>query len=234
MIRESLDAGSRHASIFLTETGNGRFESRSAANGDTASTQHSGLDTPYWLRLVRSGNSLTGSVSPDGQTWTVVSSQIVLMEADVFVGMASSSQNAALFCDAVFRNVDLDNDSDGDELQDIWELAYFDNLTTTAGGPSNQDGDVNTDLEESLLGTDPTRAVSVFRPTLSRAETGLLELSFEGVANYTYTLEVNYVPAGESWTSAGSVTPNHRSQQTLEYSGGGGPTAIFGRVVAGG
>lgn len=46
-------------------------------------------------------------------------------------------------------------DSDGDGIEDGWELEHFGNLTT-ANATSNFDGDFDTDLEEFLGGFDPT------------------------------------------------------------------------------
>jgi hypothetical protein len=52
-------------------------------------------------------------------------------------------------------------DSDGDGMDDDWEVAYFGNLARD--GTGDFDGDGATDLQEFLAGTDPTNSNSVFR-----------------------------------------------------------------------
>ena len=47
------------------------------------------------------------------------------------------------------------NDDDGDGLDDDWEVTWFGN-TSTATGDGNNDGDLLTNLQEQLLGTNPT------------------------------------------------------------------------------
>jgi len=53
--------------------------------------------------------------------------------------------------------VRLVDDSDGDGLDDGWELTYFPDLGTAAGS-GNNDADALTNLEEQSAGTDPTKA----------------------------------------------------------------------------
>ncbi|MDB4434061.1 lamin tail domain-containing protein [Akkermansiaceae bacterium] len=54
-------------------------------------------------------------------------------------------------------NIALVADSDGDGLDDAWELTYFPNLTTTSG-TDQSDGDNLNNLAEQAAGTDPTLA----------------------------------------------------------------------------
>src|SRR6185295_16015551 len=52
-------------------------------------------------------------------------------------------------------------DTDGDGLDDDWEVAYFGNLSRNGSG--DFDGDGQTDLQEFRAGTDPTNSNSIFR-----------------------------------------------------------------------
>src|SRR6185436_4953489 len=52
-------------------------------------------------------------------------------------------------------------DSDGDAMDDAWELAYFGDLSRDGLGDFDQDG--MSDRLEYLAGTDPTNLGSVFR-----------------------------------------------------------------------
>ncbi len=51
--------------------------------------------------------------------------------------------------------IELVNDSDGDGLDDTWELLYFPDLET-ASGAGNNDADALTNAQEQAAGTDPT------------------------------------------------------------------------------
>lgn len=52
-------------------------------------------------------------------------------------------------------SIEVVNDSDGDGLDDDWELTYFASLTV-ATGAGNNDGDRLTNLQEQTLGSNPT------------------------------------------------------------------------------
>jgi hypothetical protein len=49
------------------------------------------LRRPYWVRLIRTGDVLTGLISPDGSTWTEVGSSRVHLGRDVYAGLAVCS-----------------------------------------------------------------------------------------------------------------------------------------------
>ncbi len=98
MFRESLDPGSRHALMCLTIGNGAAFQRRPNTAGQSVHTQGPNVKPPYWLKLVRSGNTLTGFVSSDGINWgTAVGTDTVPMPADLFVGLAVSSHNIDQF-----------------------------------------------------------------------------------------------------------------------------------------
>ena len=47
-----------------------------------------GVAAPYWVRLVRSGNTFTAYRSANGTTWTSMGSTTVTMAANVYIGLA--------------------------------------------------------------------------------------------------------------------------------------------------
>ena len=49
------------------------------------------LRKPYWVRIVRQGKRVTGSISPDGASWTEVGSTQLDLRGDVYAGLASCS-----------------------------------------------------------------------------------------------------------------------------------------------
>ena len=230
MIRETFDAGSKHASIFLSEAGEALFEYRSSINGNTETTTQAGIQAPHWLKVERQGDTLTGFYSADAQSWTQLSSQSISMDATVFVGAAVSSQDGITFCDTIFKDLAVVVDSDYDQLLDTWELAYFGDLTTATGGTSNYDRDAYTDREEFIVGTDPTDPKSFFRPSVTRADEGYLEITFDGVSGLNYTLEVSESLSPDSWIPVDSVTLGLNGLQTLDHADPDNPSALFGRI----
>lgn len=106
MIRDSITAGSAHAMLVGT-TGNGlALQNRSIANG---LSQHQALG-PYaygvWLRLVRTGSTITAYRSENGTTWTQVGTSVSPTMADpVYVGLAVTSHNNGALSTATFDNL---------------------------------------------------------------------------------------------------------------------------------
>lgn len=94
MLRESSAAGSRHAFICRAWHGQGlSFQRRTSANGTTVATHRA--NTPWeWLRLVRSGDTVTASASFDGHSWLPIgSATYASLAATLHVGPAASSYN---------------------------------------------------------------------------------------------------------------------------------------------
>ncbi len=105
MVRETLDAGSRHAMMALTP-GNGlAFQRRTAAGGASAGTSGGSAAAPAWIRVVRQGNNLTGYASADGLAWTWVATETIPMAAATSMGLAVTSHADGTLCAARFDNV---------------------------------------------------------------------------------------------------------------------------------
>ncbi|MDB5105867.1 MAG: domain containing protein [Fibrobacteres bacterium] len=92
MIRETLAAGSKHASMFVT-SGNGlAFQRREANDGISLHVAAAGA-SPSWVKLVRAGNLFTAYGSADGVTWNLVGSATMAMGTEVLVGLAVTSHH---------------------------------------------------------------------------------------------------------------------------------------------
>lgn len=83
---------------------------------------------------------------------------------------------------------DPNSDLDGDGLPDAWELTYFTNgLDSAADG--DEDGDLSTNWEEWIGGTDPMNAASVFELSAEPATTqAYLVISWPSATNRRYSL----------------------------------------------
>ena len=91
MIRDNLNGGSAHAMMVMTGSGgNGAsFQYRAAANGVSAGTDSTSvIAPPYWVKVERVGDTLTGYVSADGKSWSIMSSTLITMETPVYIGLA--------------------------------------------------------------------------------------------------------------------------------------------------
>ena len=110
MVRENLAAGSRTVALLLnsgygTSTGTARFMSRTSTGGTAAWVDGTSQSVPLWFKLVRSGNTFTGSVSSDGQSWTTVGSKNVTMAGSVYMGLAVCSRSTSFLNTAAFDNI---------------------------------------------------------------------------------------------------------------------------------
>ncbi len=103
MIRETLTAGSRHASAFLTPGQGYAFQDRALTNGTSADTSTTGA-APGWVRIKRTGNLFTAYKSSDGRTWTVIASDSISMADAIYVGIALTSHNSAATAKATVDN----------------------------------------------------------------------------------------------------------------------------------
>ena len=107
MIRESLTAGSRHASTFATSANGIAFQRRTATGGSSSHTAGPSSATPCWVRIERSGNVVVSSASADGVTWTEIRRETISMSAAIYVGLAVTSHNNGALCTGTFTNVQV-------------------------------------------------------------------------------------------------------------------------------
>jgi glucose/arabinose dehydrogenase/PKD repeat protein len=105
MIRATTAVGSQHA-FMIVSTGKGTaFQRRTATGGISTHTAGPAGTAPRWVRLVRSGTTITGSVSTNGTSWTVVGSATFTMPTSVLVGLAASSHSTTATATGTFDNV---------------------------------------------------------------------------------------------------------------------------------
>ena len=105
MIRESLTASSRHAILNVTPAAGIEFMRRLSPGASTTFTSGGNETAPKWLRLSRAGNTFSAYKSNDGVTWTLIGTDTIGMTSQVFIGMAVTSHNNPVLCDASLDNV---------------------------------------------------------------------------------------------------------------------------------
>jgi len=107
-------------------------------------------------------------------------------------------------------------DSDGDQLPDDWELAYFDTLAR--GGAEDADGDGASDLAEFRAGTSPTNEESVLRAiALTSLGTGEVTVWWQAVPGKRYRVEFRDEIGGGGWQPAGSAVVATGDPATLTH-----------------
>ena len=89
MIRETLATNAAYVGLYVTISNGVSMQYRGAANtGAIDLARQTGVKAPYWIKLIRSGNSFSGLSSVDGVTWTSVGSTNVTMATNVNIGLA--------------------------------------------------------------------------------------------------------------------------------------------------
>jgi hypothetical protein len=121
MMRAGLAADAPQIALLLTPSVSGSdrerptWQTNMIANGEAKASQNLGapyvtwgrLMMPYWLRLERSANRFTGSISADGENWTKVAETTVSLPSRLFAGLAASSSLAKLTTTVVFDHVSV-------------------------------------------------------------------------------------------------------------------------------
>jgi hypothetical protein len=97
-------------------------------------------------------------------------------------------------------------DSDGDGLQDQWEVWHFGDLTRN--GNDDLDGDAFIDRFEYLAGTDPRDANSVLRITLvQRVSDSEAHVQWQSGTNVTLYLQRRFGLSAQSWQDIFTNSP---------------------------
>ncbi|MPZ20460.1 MAG: DUF1349 domain-containing protein [Luteitalea sp.] len=108
MVRATLTGQSRHA-MMMASVGHGvAFKYRTRDGGRSApGGPGPTVSMPVWLRLVRSGNTLSGYYSSDGTNWTLRDSVTISLPSSVFIGLALTSHADGTLATATFDNVSV-------------------------------------------------------------------------------------------------------------------------------
>lgn len=134
MIRNGIAANSAHAMMVISPSNGFAFQYRATNGGASTHVAGPALNAVpnNWVRLVRAGNTVTASVSANGNTWTQVGSTTITMGSSVAFGLAANSANDGTLSTATFDNVAL-----GGPPQAPWTAA--DIGTVGAAGGTLQD-----------------------------------------------------------------------------------------------
>jgi RHS repeat-associated protein len=111
MIRETLDSTSTNA--YLSEYSSTIYASeRLTAGGSNSYQVYSSVSLPYWIEVIRSGNTFTENASTDGVNWVELGTpQTISMAQNVYIGLAVASLDNSALATATFDNVSISTTS---------------------------------------------------------------------------------------------------------------------------
>jgi len=108
MIREALTSNSKNVFMGISSASAYRWQRRISTGGNTSSaTSGIGILPNIWVRLVRTGNSLTGYKSANGSNWTQVSSRTISMATNIYIGLAMASGSSSNLNFSTFSGVSV-------------------------------------------------------------------------------------------------------------------------------
>jgi PLD-like domain len=105
MIRDSLASNAAMAIMLVSPSKGTALQYRTSIGASAAHIAGPVATAPYWVKIVRSGNTITGYASSDGSSWTTVGSVTLNLGSTVQIGLAVSSHNSSSLATATFDNV---------------------------------------------------------------------------------------------------------------------------------
>ena len=109
MIRDTTDANSAYALMMVTPGNGVSFQERTSAGASASVVATTGGPiAPYWVRITRTGNTITAYSSSTGaaNSWTQLgAAQTVAFNASCEIGLAVCSWSDGTLCTADFDNV---------------------------------------------------------------------------------------------------------------------------------
>lgn len=113
MIREALNAQSRHAMVVTSVSKGYAFQRRPEPGAYSEHTAGGSGTAPGWVRLVRTGDLFEAYRSSTGTSWTRIGSDTIPMGDTVYVGLAVTSHNESAATTAVIDNVRIASSTGG-------------------------------------------------------------------------------------------------------------------------
>jgi len=108
MIRETLNPDSAHAMMVVTPAQGVSFQRRPSTGQTSLDTTTGGITAPHWVKIERDlAGNFTAYYSANGSTWTLQGTENIQMGSNVHIGLALTSHDAALTCQAVLTNVTI-------------------------------------------------------------------------------------------------------------------------------
>lgn len=107
MIRSTTADNAAFAAVFATPGHGVAMVVRAADGGGTTDLGQAQQNVPVWVKLQRSGNTFSGYASPDGVSWTLISTRDVGMTGSVTAGLAVTSKRESTLNISTFDGVTI-------------------------------------------------------------------------------------------------------------------------------
>jgi len=133
VIRESLDANSKMATLSLSSS-EAAYNSRGFVAADGRGSLSDG-DTPipFWIKIERHGANIAGFVSPDGENWAAMQYTLFDMSDDYYIGLGVSSGSSSNLCTTVFSDVKIGVVEEGTENLGAYSLIEAEAFSAMSG-----------------------------------------------------------------------------------------------------
>jgi regulation of enolase protein 1 (concanavalin A-like superfamily) len=212
MVRESLNANSRHA-MALISAGQGYSFQWRLDNGGLASYVSGGKGSaPTWLRLVRTGFRFEAFRSTNGSTWTSMGVETVPMTDPVYVGLAVTSHKAQSAATAVFDHLSVSaaappaNGAPTVSLTAPASGATFTapatiSLAATASDPENQLARVEFYRSGTLISSDTTAPYTATWSSAPAGSYSLTAVAIDAAGNRTTSAAIPITVSGATSTT---------------------------------
>lgn len=118
------------------------------------------------------------------------------------------------------------SDTDGDALDDGWEVTHFGSIVLRDGGEEDYDGDLYTDYYEQILDTQPTNSFDYFKIAgiAITGDSSVVTFHTGSNAQYTVELATNLFGEAGSWTvvqefqgPGGDIIRTNTTAGTLQF-----------------
>jgi RHS repeat-associated protein len=240
MIRETLNSGATNAQMFYYG-GEGFNLTERTTTGSTSDgyilAQGVSVSPPYWVKLVRSGNTFSGYTSFDGESWLQVgSSETISMATDVYVGLYVSNRSTSALATGTFDSVSIN--STANPAPTITSLSATtipvggQVLITGSGFGASQNGGLVT-LNALRMTVDSWTSTGIVFTVPSGATTGPLLVSVAPSMNNSNAviLEITAQPLLSPWVNedigaVGVLGSASYANSTFTVKGAGGGTLV--------
>lgn len=161
MMRSTTDADSPFIMAAATASGAAFAQGRTTTAAMSSAFTGGSLPPPGWLKLIRDHGLFTAQTSPDGRSWTTLTTQAIAMPREIAVGFAVYSGTDPTLSRATADNLqfvpyapgDFDHDSDVDQ-SDFAHLQACFSTSLSALPPAGCDDarlDGDTDVDQADL-----------------------------------------------------------------------------------